>query len=177
MGAVFLVVGKIGPRCAPPADRSRQIVRSSNAIALRAMADRDGGSRYASATRQRAARIVRAPVHPCLMFHVKHPMAINGLYAHPCQRLPLCVTRCILYTNERKEPQQMAVQEKFAGQTLIMRSILDQDDGSTKKVQTYISFILSAATSDKLLALAEAIDSINKTAMESAFVEKKYEIF
>lgn len=71
----------------------------------------------------------------------------------------------------------MAVQEKFAGQTLIMRSILDQDDGSTKKVQTYISFILSAATSDKLLALAEAIDSINKTAMESAFVEKKYEIF
>lgn len=71
----------------------------------------------------------------------------------------------------------MAVQEKFAGQTLIMRSILDQDDGSTKKVQTYISFILSAATSDEILALANAIDSINKTAMESAFVEKKYEIF
>lgn len=85
MGAVFLVVGKIGPRCAPPADRSRQIVRSSNAIALRAMADRDGGNRYASATRQRAARIVRAPVHPC-------------------QRLLLCASRCILYTKVRKEP-------------------------------------------------------------------------
>lgn len=70
----------------------------------------------------------------------------------------------------------MAVREKFAGQTLIMRNILDQDDGSTKKVQTYISFILSAATSDQILALANAIDSINKTAMESAFVEKKYEL-
>lgn len=90
MGAVFFGSAKNGPRCAPPADRSRQIVRSSNAIALRAMADRDGGSRYASATRQRAARIVRAPVHPCLMFHVKHPMAINELYAHPCTRANAC---------------------------------------------------------------------------------------
>lgn len=90
MGAVFLVVGKIGPRCAPPADRSRQIVRSSNAIALRAMADRDGGNRYASATRQRAARIVRAPVHPCLMFHVKHLTMPAGLYTHPCTRANAC---------------------------------------------------------------------------------------
>lgn len=68
----------------------------------------------------------------------------------------------------------MAVQEKFAGQTLIMSNVLDQDDGSTKKVQTYISFILSAATSAQILALAEAIDSINKTAMEDAYVQKKY---
>lgn len=70
----------------------------------------------------------------------------------------------------------MAVQEKFAGQTLIMSSILDQDDGSTKKVQTYVSFILSAATSDKILELANAIDSINKSVMESAYVQKKYEL-
>ena len=68
----------------------------------------------------------------------------------------------------------MAVQEKFAGQTLIMSNVLDQDDGSTKKVQTYISFILSEATSAQILALAEAIDSINKTAMEDAYVQKKY---
>ena len=70
----------------------------------------------------------------------------------------------------------MAVQEKFAGQTLIMRNILDLDDGKTKKVQTYISYILSAATSAQILALADALDSINKTAMESAYVEKKYEL-
>ena len=68
----------------------------------------------------------------------------------------------------------MAVQEKFAGQTLIMSNVLDQDDGTTKKVQTFISFILSAATSAQILALAEAIDSINKTAMEDAYVQKKY---
>ena len=70
----------------------------------------------------------------------------------------------------------MAVQEKFAGQTLIMSNVLDQDDGSTKKVQTYISFILSEATSAQLLALANAIDSINKPIMESAYVQKKYGI-
>ena len=68
----------------------------------------------------------------------------------------------------------MAVQEKFAGQTLIMSNILDQDDGSTKRVQTYISFILSAATSDNILALADAIDSINKPVLETAYVQKKY---
>lgn len=70
----------------------------------------------------------------------------------------------------------MAVQEKFAGQTLIMRNQVDQDDGTTKKVSQYISYILSAATSAQILALAEAIDSINAPVMETAYVEKKYEI-
>lgn len=70
----------------------------------------------------------------------------------------------------------MAVQEKFAGQTLIMRNQVDQDDGTTKKVSQYISYILSAATSAQILALADAIDSINAPVMESAYVEKKYEL-
>lgn len=70
----------------------------------------------------------------------------------------------------------MAVQEHFAGQTLVMRNQLDQDDGTTKKVSQYISYILSAATSAQILALANAIDSINAPVMESAYVEKKYEI-
>lgn len=70
----------------------------------------------------------------------------------------------------------MAVQEHFAGQTLVMRNQVDQDDGTTKKVSQYISYILSAATSAQILALANAIDSINAPVMESAFVEKKYEI-
>lgn len=70
----------------------------------------------------------------------------------------------------------MAVQEHFAGQTLVMRNQLDQDDGTTKKVSQYISYILSAATSAQILALANAIDSINAPVMEDAYVEKKYKI-
>lgn len=70
----------------------------------------------------------------------------------------------------------MAVEEKFAGQTLILRNQVDQDDGTTKKVSQYISYILSAATSAQILALAQAIDSINAPVMESAYVEKKYEL-
>lgn len=70
----------------------------------------------------------------------------------------------------------MAVEEKFSGQTLILRNIVDQDDGSTKIVHQYISYILTAATSAQCLALADAIDSINKPAMESAYLEKKYEL-
>jgi hypothetical protein len=96
MGAVFLVVGKIGPRCAPPADRSRQIVRSSNAIALRAMADRDGGSRYASATRQRAARIVRAPVQPLADVSRETSNGDQRIVRAPVQ--PLAFVRFAVYT-------------------------------------------------------------------------------
>lgn len=70
----------------------------------------------------------------------------------------------------------MAVEEKFAGQTLILRNQVDQDDGTLKKVSQYISYILSAATSAQILALAQAIDSINAPVMESAYVEKKYEL-
>lgn len=70
----------------------------------------------------------------------------------------------------------MAIQEQFAGQTLVMRNQVDQDDGKTKKVSQYISYILSAATSAQILALANAIDSINEPVMEDAYVEKKYRL-
>ncbi len=70
----------------------------------------------------------------------------------------------------------MAVQAKLTGKTLILRNIVDLDDGSTKTTQTYFSNILTAATDEQMLNLANAIDSINKPTMESAYKQEKYEL-
>lgn len=68
----------------------------------------------------------------------------------------------------------MAVEANLTGKSLIMRNIIDLDNGKTKTTQTYFNNILTAATDEQMLNLANAIDSINKPVMEDAYKQEKY---
>lgn len=64
----------------------------------------------------------------------------------------------------------MAVTKKSTGQTLRMRNIKDLDDGSTKTVNRDVSKILTAATPEQILNVADAYDGLTEIAMESAYI-------
>lgn len=64
----------------------------------------------------------------------------------------------------------MAVTKKLTGQTLRMRNIKDLDDGSTKTVNRDVSKILTAATPEQILNVADAYDGLTENAMESAYI-------
>lgn len=70
----------------------------------------------------------------------------------------------------------MAVQANLTGKSLIMRNIIDLDNGKTKTIQTYFSNILTEATDEQMLNLATAIDSINEPVMEDAYKQEKYKL-
>lgn len=70
----------------------------------------------------------------------------------------------------------MAVQANLTGKALIMRNIIDLDNGKTKTIQTYFSNILTEATDEQMLNLATAIDSINEPVMEDAYKQEKYKL-
>lgn len=62
----------------------------------------------------------------------------------------------------------MAATAKLIKQQLKLVNVSDMDDGSTKRSSMYFSDVLTAATDQQLYDLAEAIDSINKPALEQA---------
>ncbi|WP_295360131.1 hypothetical protein [uncultured Pseudoramibacter sp.] len=64
----------------------------------------------------------------------------------------------------------MAVTKNLTGQTLRMRNIKDLDDGSTKTVNRDVSKILTAATPEQILNVANAYDGLTEIAMESAYI-------
>lgn len=79
----------------PPSDRSRS-GPFLYGISLREMPDRDGGIRYAYATRQRAARIVRAPVQPLADVSRETSNGDQRIERAPVQ--PLAIVRFAVYT-------------------------------------------------------------------------------